>query len=587
MIVSHLISLGKKESKVTTQILHIQTILNAFGHCSTNQSKFGKYMELQFNERGRMIGCKILNYLLDKRRVLTTTRNNFNIFNIVNSNLTEENESLKVSLRHLGLGKRYLTRITQLILTLTQLTQLQFIDDTTMQQEGAYVKNVELLEIIADALGLDTRALENVLTYKTQLIKKDVTTLILNAEQASIQRDDLIVTLYSLLFNWIIEHINQKLCNDNIHNFIGILDLPATEIQPQQQQNFDKFCLNYTNERVQNHIQKYLFETINSEYQLDGFNLDLPTYNNSCIDLFDQPRNGFIDIINSYSKKSTSKVSDNTMIETTFKYQNGNDSFQLKKADTGSNYFVIQHFNGFQSYQQNGFIEANRDPLNIDFINLFKGSSDTPSSSNTFIVNLFADKSITTESHPKFNDSILNAQQLNKPNRAPSMRRSKSTKKNRNSTVTDQQQQQQQEKNSKKIIPVVLSQLRSSLDELFSTLDETMPWFVFCLKASKNNNSSITFDSNLVRTQLESFNLISIASTLKLGSYGNIFLHSEFVDRYRDILSSINIDPDRLPKDKCQTAIDILGWSTTMDAAIGHTKVKREREKYFVVIMYF
>ncbi|KAI8047482.1 chitin synthase-domain-containing protein [Thamnidium elegans] len=565
MIISHLISLGKKESKVTTQILHLQTILNAFGHCN-NQSKFGKYMELQFNERGRMTGCKILNYLLDKKRVLMT-RNNFNIFNIVNNgNLTEEYESLKVSLRHLGLGKRYHTRITQLITTLTQLLQLQFIDDTTMQQESAYVKNIELLEVIADGLGVDTRSLENVLTYKTQLIKKDVTTLILNAEQASTQRDDLIVTLYSLLFNWLIEHINQKLCNETIHNFIGILDLPATEIQQQQQHNFDKFCLNYTNERVQNYIQKYLFETINSEYQLDGFNLDVTSYNNSCIDLFDQPRNGFIDIINSFSKKS-SKVSDNTMLETTFKYQNGNDSFQLKKADTGSNYFMIQHFNGYQSYQPNGFIESNRDPLNVDFISLFKGSSDIAASSNTFIVNLFADKSITTELHPKFNDSILNAQQLNKPNRSPSMRRSKSTKKNRNSTTNDSP-----EKNTKKIIPVVLSQLRSSLDELFSTLDETMPWFVFCLKAAKSNNS-ITFDSNLVRSQLESFNLISIASSLKIGSFANIFLHLEFVDRYHDILSSINIDPDRLPKDKCQAAIDILGWSTTMDAALGHSKI--------------
>lgn len=530
-------------------------------------------MELQFNERGKMIGCKILNYLLEKRKAIT-----FNIFNIVlngtsieeKSSLSindistedyiEQYEQLKTSLRHLGLGKRYHSRIIQLITALIHLNQLQFIDDLTMQQEAAYVKNVELLEIISDLLGVDSRSLENVLTYKTQLIKKDVTTLILNAEQSSNQRDELISTLYSLLFTWLIEQLNLKLCNDNIHNFIGILDLPGSEIQ--QVNNFDKFCLNYTNERIQNYIQRYIFESIGSEYKMDGL-LDYNGQyknNSACIDLFDQPRNGFIDIINSYSKKS-SRITDNTMIETTFKYQNGNETFKLK---AGSNYFMIQHYNGLQSYQQNGFIECNKDPLNIDFISLFKGSSDISPSTNSFILNLFADKSITTELHPKFNDSILNAQQVNKPNRLPSMRRSKSTKRNTNQSQID-------DTKSKKVIPVVLSQLRSSIDELLATLDETMPWFVFCLKYTKNNN--LGFDSQLVKNQVQSFNLSSIATRLKTGSFGNIFLHSEFTDRYNDILSSIGIEFDRLPRQKCQAAIDVFGWSNTMDAVIGNSKV--------------
>ncbi|KAG2210877.1 hypothetical protein INT47_000031 [Mucor saturninus] len=574
-ILSHLVQLSshKKESKIQTQVLNVQTILNAFGHSSSKQSRFGKYMELQFNERGKMIGCKILNYLLEKRKAIT-----LNIFNIVlngasieeksllsindvsTEECTEQYEQLKASLRHLGLGKRYHSRIIQLITALYHLNQLQFIDDLTMQQEAAYVKNVELLEVISDLLGVDSRSLENVLTYKTQLIKKDVTTLILNAEQSSNQRDELISTLYSLLFTWLIEQLNLKLCNDNIHNFIGILDLPGSEIQ--QNNNFDKFCLNYTNERIQNYIQRYIFESIGSEYKMDGLMDYSGQYknNNACIDLFDQPRNGFIDIINSYSKKS-SRITDNTMIETVFKYQNGNETFKLK---TGSSYFMIQHYNGSQTYQQNGFIEYNKDPLNIDFISLFKGSSDISPSTNSFILNLFADKSITTELHPKFNDSILNAQQVNKPNRLPSMRRSKSAKRNTNPS-------QIEDNKSKKVIPVVLSQLRSSIDELLATLDETMPWFVFCLKYTKNNN--LAFDSQLVKNQVQSFNLNSIATRLKTGSFGNIFLHSEFTDRYNDILSSIGIELDRLPRQKCQAAIDIFGWSNTMDAVIGNTKI--------------
>lgn len=627
LILSHLVSLSihKKESKLQTQILNVQTILNAFGHAKTsinqqNSSRFGKYMELQFNERGRMIGCKLLNYLLDKRRVTTATKHdcNFNIFYTIlngssveeksalslvdistynytkntnylisNEDSTELYDSLKASMRHLGLGKRYHARIMQLIASILHLGQLQFVDDTTLQQEAAYVKNVETLELVSEFLGVDSRALENVLTYKTQLIKNDVTTLILNADQASNQRDELVIALYSLLFTWLIEHINSKICNDNIHNFIGILDLSGIDTQKNQLEsnsiNFDKFCLNYINERLQNYILRYVFETSGSEYSQDGLSYPPIDYinNASCVDLYDQPRHGFIDIINSFSKKSSSnpsngRTTDQAMLEATVKYQTGNESFKLKKADTGASYFIIQHFTGPQSYQPDGFIECNRDALNADFVSLFRGGSDLPPSSNTFLVNLFEDKSITTESHPKHADAILNAQQVNKPNRLPSMRRSKSTKqRNRTSNQADNNTTEVTSK-TKKVIPVVLAQLRSSLDELFSTIDETMPWFVFCIRpnlGSTKNNGSLGFDSPTVLAQVQSFNLNSLANRFKTGSYQNIYLHTEFCDRYAKTISESGVEPDRLPRSKCQAVIDIFGWSTTSDAAIGNSKV--------------
>ncbi|KAI8636041.1 chitin synthase-domain-containing protein [Parasitella parasitica] len=615
LVVSHLILLSahKKESKLQTQMLHVQSILNAFGHAKTslnqNASRFGKYMEIQFNERGRMIGCKVLNYMLDKQRVVSgqQKRNgyNFHIFYTLlcgatvedkaalsltdftaykytkalsppfsNDQSNEDYKALLASLRHIGLGKRYQTRIMQFIASLLHLGQLSFVDDRTMQ-EAAYVKNVETLELVSDFLGIEPRALENVLTYKTQLIKKDITTLILDAEQAAAQRDELVTALYSLLFTWLIEYINSKLCNDNVRNFIGILDLPAIETNRQEPLGLGHLCVSYSNERLNNYISKYIFESSGAEYSADGMDYSVvgSPVNASCIDLFDQPRYGIIDIVNTFSKKttpkSTGRSNDQPMLDTIAKYQTGNESFTTKKSDTGAPLFVIQHFAGPQAYQPEGFIEANRDALNADFVSLFR------SSTNSFLVHLFQDESITIESHPKDADAILNAQQMNKPSRMPSMRRSKSTKRNQN-TQPDEDKTTNPASKAKEVVPTVLAQLRSSLDDLFSSIDETMPWFVYCIRPSQKTGlgSPSPFDSQLVQRQIQALGLDSIAKRLQSGYFNNIFQHEEFCERYADILAAIGVDQNRHPKAKCQAALDIFGWSNaSQNAAIGNTKI--------------
>lgn len=52
----------------------------------------------------------------------------------------------------------------------------------------------------------------------------------LNDEQAKHARDTLIKTVYTALFEWIVQQINRKLHSDDLestNNFIGILDMPG------------------------------------------------------------------------------------------------------------------------------------------------------------------------------------------------------------------------------------------------------------------------------------------------------------------------------------------------------------------------
>ncbi|ORY08020.1 P-loop containing nucleoside triphosphate hydrolase protein [Basidiobolus meristosporus CBS 931.73] len=87
---------SKKESYILSQVMNANFILNAFGNASTihnpNASRFGNYTEIQFSEKGRVIGAKILDYLLEKSRVTRVSQNesNFHAFRYLYNGITEE-----------------------------------------------------------------------------------------------------------------------------------------------------------------------------------------------------------------------------------------------------------------------------------------------------------------------------------------------------------------------------------------------------------------------------------------------------------------------------------------------------------------
>jgi hypothetical protein len=73
---------GGMESK----LLSANPVLEAFGNAKTvrnnNSSRFGKWMELHFNDNWSIIGCKTVNYLLEKVRLVQQgrTERNFHTF---------------------------------------------------------------------------------------------------------------------------------------------------------------------------------------------------------------------------------------------------------------------------------------------------------------------------------------------------------------------------------------------------------------------------------------------------------------------------------------------------------------------------
>jgi chitin synthase len=76
MLVRHFCDISKiqtKKTKAHSLIVKASSILAAFGNATTpynpDATCFTQYTEIQFNQKGKMVGAKLIEYLLEKTRV--------------------------------------------------------------------------------------------------------------------------------------------------------------------------------------------------------------------------------------------------------------------------------------------------------------------------------------------------------------------------------------------------------------------------------------------------------------------------------------------------------------------------------------
>ncbi|KAF9116313.1 hypothetical protein BGX27_003621 [Mortierella sp. AM989] len=317
----------KKEARVATQLQQAQHILDAFGCCYTrennNASMFSKFLEIQFNERGRILGGKTLCYLLNTSRVtrIPQDERTFHVFHYLlyagQHSLSEQEKSqlrlqdtfsyinqsrlarkdtfshnsgssakptisasmvlddslgfehLKSAMTTCGFRPRQIQHVWRLLAAILHLGNLQFVDPVSASkhsamQEAAIVKNPEVLDFIADILGVPSDKLLLALTYKSKLIRRDLCTVVLNGQGSSAHRDTLAKALYMALFGYLVEQINRMLCRPDPANFVAVLDQAGlSEIQGPSSihlANFEQFSANFANELLHGFIGRRMLD---------------------------------------------------------------------------------------------------------------------------------------------------------------------------------------------------------------------------------------------------------------------------------------------------------------------------------------
>lgn len=434
------IDADRERHPVEDLILDINPILEAFGNAQTvmndNSSRFGKYIELQFQEKtGTVLGASLSHYLLEKSRVVLQGEGelNFRVFaslfaggekkimsyyrlhdynkhnylpegvDVKSPDLEKEWRSVQQAMFTIGFKDSERDDIV------AALAGILHLGDITLAEEGANDGSTvppssnSTLVATTDALLVDDDDLVRALCTGEINIRGEITITSKNAKQASDTRDGAAKAIYERLFSWLVRRIDAVLAanpssmgNDSDDGgdavpssadlkllTVGILDIFGFE--DFESNGFDQFCINLANERLQGYFNKHIFAAELEEYKNDGIAEALVqgityTDNHGTLDLILTRQIGIIPLLNEACKFQTSTP--NSLVEKLSGTHKDHPSFAASQTQ---GQFGIKHYAGDVVYSAQGFLEKNRDllpPLVLDVL----GKSGNP-----LIARLFQD----------------------------------------------------------------------------------------------------------------------------------------------------------------------------------------------------
>uniref|UniRef100_A0A453BB23 Myosin-2 n=1 Tax=Aegilops tauschii subsp. strangulata TaxID=200361 RepID=A0A453BB23_AEGTS len=447
-----------------SEVLQTNVILEALGNAKTsrndNSSRFGKLTEMHFSETGKICGAKIQTF--EGCSEGTRREGALDIVQISGENQMELFSMLAVVL--------WLGNIS-----------FSVIDN----ENHVEVDSNEGLANAAKLLGCSVPQLVIALsTRKIQAGKENIVQR-LTLTQAIDARDALAKSIYAHLFDWIVEQINHSLGTgrQRTRRSISILDIYGFESF--NKNGFEQFCINYANERLQQHFNRHLFKLEQEEYLDDGIDWVSVEFvdNTDCLSLFEKKPLGLLSLLDEES--TFPKATDLSFANKLKQHLSGNPGF--KGEQDGA--FKICHYAGEVSYDTTGFLEKNRDPLHTESIQLlFSCKSDLPKD--------FA--------------SVMIAYSQNKSSLSCHL-------------LVDSQKQS------------VVNKFKAQLFKLMQQLENTSPHFIRCIQPN-NKQRPRQFEHDLVLHQLKCCGVFEVVRISRAG-YPTRMTHQQFAERYGFLLS--------------------------------------------------
>ncbi|NXU12211.1 MYO19 protein, partial [Pardalotus punctatus] len=544
--------------RIEKRVLDSNPVMEAFGNACTlrnnNSSRFGKYIQLQLDRFHHLTGASIQTFLLEKTRVAYQAPNerNFHIFYQITKGASAEErlewnlpegaeyrwlpnsernldedcfEVTRGAMFHLGIDRATQNNIFKVLSGLLHLGNVQFSNPVDESQPCELEdKTKEFVKTTGGLLKIPVEELLESLRIRTitagkqqQVFKKPC-----SRAECETRRDCLAKVIYARLFEWLVLVINENIHTDPSvwTSFIGLLDVYGFEAFPEN--NLEQLCINYANEKLQQHFVAHYLKAQQEEYAAEGLQWSFINYqdNQHCLDLIEGNPLSIFSLLNEECRLNRPSNTDlfQTRIE---KALSSNQCLSRDKFSKKPN-FIISHYAGKVCYQLAAMVEKNKDAVPPELVHVLQNSKD-PLLQKLFPV----------------------------------------TEKNQNNTRTQ----------NRAAVVTVVSKFKSSLEHLMEILNRTTPHYIRCIKPNADCKA-MTFRREEVLSQLQACGIVE-AITISAAGFPVRIPFQSFTERYgilrkswgsskRRVWGEIPVGDD--DKASRAAALEILG-----DAAVGQT----------------
>jgi chitin synthase len=571
LIQHHMLAISCMEgdsSTINARIRQAQSVLAAFTHAigdqNNHQSFFGSYVEHQFNSHGRVVGAKyhiislcaarigaasgsgqthqngrsydIFYQLLcglsgnDRKSLgLTTDASKYQYLSKFKLRINHAKDNagfcvLQDALKRVGLKEKTLMSVWKTLATILHLGNINFVPTSGDSNETCTTRDLDHVDTVASLTGIPGSLLIQCLTSRSVQTQSSRYSVVLSVAEIHSRRDCLARWLYTHILQLIVDKINKRISQDELHwsNYLSLLDIPgyatSAESPADGLDSFNQMLVSYTNAKLQEFVSIEILQKVHDLFEREG--IHDPSSFNTQDRAWARNLENLADVLHSESLSSLMKARGDRDFDQAFleklkelpiEIANVSDSSNSKSLHT----FVIKHFDNTDfTYDATGWLGVNQ-------------------TGDTAIEDL---KRALTGSNVKVNPLIrdlLQMSDLSHTLKAPTVEVTPPSPRG-NSIEAPLVDTLTRSKHT-----TIVSQLKANVSDILDALSDTQIWWLPHIRISRDPKALTRFDPLIVLSQVNHLGISQFVNSQSC-HFTLCMTHTEFIERFSKALPMIH-----------------------------------------------